>query len=284
VIFAGVDLRRAAVVAALAVGVALVLLSSARAASDVRVTAIDCLSHPRRIAFQNTGDTPQDLAGWRLLSDGPSEVFDLSVVGSVGPGEIFYVFNGHLAPPAPQQIGGSWIYPWNYTEVYDESAFVLAENGTDFIRLVDATGFPWREVSAMPCPDNPTGIPPLEQPATPTPPPSNPDPGAGGNTGGTDGNQATSAQTDSTQSAGGSQNVPAANTGASSGARTAAQTGNVSGAAARAPETGVGALSPARGGPPLAGHPLALGLLGVAAGAALALLGVRIVRRALRRP
>jgi hypothetical protein len=285
VIFAGVDLRRAALVATLAAGGALVLLSSASAASDVRVTAIDCLSHPRRIAFQNTGDAAQDLAGWKLLSNKPNEVFDLSVAASVEPGAVFYVFNGHLAPPAPEQSGGQWIYPWNHTPVLDESAFVLKEDGTDFIRLIDASSFPWRDVSHMPCPDNTTAIPPLEQPATPTPPPSNPDPDAGGNTGQTDGNQATSAQTDGAQSTGASQNAAASgNTAATSGAGAAAQPGSVSGAAG-GPASGVGALPlQISSGQPFGSHLLPLSLLGVVAGVALSLVGLRMLSRALRRP
>ena len=266
-------------------GAALAILATAGAAADVQVTAIDCAGHPRKIAFQNKGDTAQNLAGWRLLSNKLNEVFDLSVVGAVGPGETFYVFNGHLSPPAPEQSGNSWIYPWNYTPVFDESAFVLREDGTDFIRLVDATGFPWREVSKMPCPDNTTEIPPLEQPATPTPAPANPDPGVGGNTGGTDGNQATSAQSDGSQSAGANQNAAAANTASGSGTGSTTQTGSASGAAAGGPASGVGALHlQVSGESPLAARSLSLSLLGVVAGAALALVGARIIRRALRRP
>jgi len=289
VIFAGVDLRRAAVVATLASSLALILLSSARATSDLRVSAIDCAGHPRRIVFENKGDTVQNLAGWKLMSNKPNEVFDLGVAGtsptSVAPGEIFYVFNGHQAPPAPEQVGGQWIYPWNYTPVLDESFFVLFADGTDFIRLVDATQFPWREVSSMPCPDNTTGIPPLEQPATPTPAPSNPDSGTGGNTGQTDGNQTASAQGDGAQSTGGSQNAAASgNTAANSGAGTAAQPGNGSAQAAGGPSSGVGALQLQASGGPLSGYALPLSLLGVLASAVLTLVGLRMLRRALRRP
>src|SRR5437870_13867442 len=89
---------------------------------------------------------------------------------------------------------------------YERSLFVLDENGTDFIRLVDASQFPWREVSAMPCAGT-LEIPPLQQPATPSPSPSNVEPGAGGTTAQTDGNQAASAQTDGAQSTGAGQNA-----------------------------------------------------------------------------
>jgi len=270
------SLAKSAIAAAVAAGIGLALLSSAGAASAVQVTAIDCLGHPRKVAIQNKGDTTQNLAGWKLLSDKPSEVFDLGAVGAVAADEVFYVFNGHLAPPAPQQSGGSWIYPWNYTETYDEAAFVLHEDGVDFIRLVDASQFPWREVSVMPCPGT-LEIPPLQQPETPTP---TPQPAAGNNPEQTPGNQTDNTQTSGNQQTGGSQNVPAGNTTAG----TAAQTGNVSDQALGGPSSGIGVLSPAGGGAPFAAHPLPLGLLSVVAGAALALLGARTLRRALRRP
>ena len=276
--------KGAGLLAATTVCSALAVVSSAGAAADVQVAAVDCLGHPRRIAIKNMGDTAQDLTGWKLLSDNPNEVFDLGVAGTVEPGVTFYVFNGHLAPPEPQQAGSQWIYPWNYTPVLDESAFVLHEDGKDFIRLVDAIQYPWREVSRMPCPGT-TEIPPLEQPATPTPPP-NAGPDAGGNSGQTDSNQTASAQGDGAQSTGASQNAAASgNTAANSGAGTAAQPGNGSAQAAGGPSSGVGALQlQARGGPPLVVHSLSLSFLGVIAGVALALVGARMLRRALRRP
>ena len=132
--------------AGLAAALALALVASAGAASNVQITNLDCEGHPRKIAIQNKGDTAQDLASWKLLSDKPNEVFDLSVVGQVAAGETFYVYNGHLAPltPLSPDIAGAWIYGWNPSEVYDPALFVLNEDGKDFIRLVDASGWPWR--------------------------------------------------------------------------------------------------------------------------------------------
>ena len=278
-----------ATVAAVVGGAGLAYILTTSAASDVQVTAVDCAGHPRKIAIQNKGDTAQNLAGWRLMSDKPNEVFDLGVVGSVAAGETFYVYNGHLAPltPTPPDVAGAWIYGWNPSEVYDPSLFVLNEDGKDFIRLVDASQLPWRNVSQMGCPGT-TEIPPLEQPtATPaaaTPAPSNAELGAGGNTGQTDGNQAASTQTDGAQSTGASQGAPASgNTVASTAAGTAAQAANASGQLSGGPASGVGVLS-ASSGQPLHGHLLALGLLSGVAGAALMLVAVRRLRRGLRPP
>jgi hypothetical protein len=280
------SVRRIALIGFGAAVGALALTSTAGAASDVQVVNLDCELHPRKIAIQNNGDIAQDLTGWKLLSNKPNEVYELSGAdrpGQVAPGQSFFVFNGHLSEPAPYQSGGSWIYPWNYTPVLDESFFVLFPDGTDFIRLVDASGFPWREVSSMRCPDNPGPIPPLEQPQTPTPAPSNPTPGPGGNTGGTDSTETTSTQSDSTQSTGTSQSAASSgNTGAAGASGSTGQAGNVSGQAAGGPASGVGVLS-SSGSSPFAGH-LLFGLLGLAGSGALSLLALRLLHRALRRP
>jgi hypothetical protein len=270
-----------------AAGAGLAAPSTTTAAADVQVVNLDCELHPRKIAIQNKGNTAQDLSGWKLLSNKPGEEYDLSGQdrpGQVGPGEPFLVYNGHQSQPAPYQSGNTWIYPWNYTPVLDESFFVLFPDGTDFIRIVDASGWPWREVHALPCPDNTNPIPPFEQPATPTPAPSNPDSGPGGNTGQTDGDQAAGAQTDGAQSTGAGQNAPTSGntTATAGGSGSSAQTGNVSGQAAGGPASGVGLLSGSSGAP-IAGH-LALALLGVVVSAALSLLSLRLLHRALRRP
>ncbi|TMG02508.1 MAG: hypothetical protein E6I03_05825 [Chloroflexi bacterium] len=269
--------------AAIAGGVGLAYLLTASAASDLQITLIDCGGHPRRIAIQNKGDAPQNLAGWKLMSDKPNEVFDLGVVGTVGPGVNFYVFNGHKAPLTPLEIGGEWIYGWNPSEILDPSLFVLNDDGKDFIRLVDASQLPWRDVSRLGCLGT-TEIPPLEQPTpTPTPPPSNTDPGAGGNTGQTSGNESANAQSDAAQSTGASQNAPASGSTGSTSAGTTAQTANVSGQAVGGPASGVGLLS-GSSGQPLGGRLLPLGLLSGVAGAALMFVAVRTLRRALKQP
>ena len=267
------------VAATIAVLAALVALRDAEAASNVQVAAVDCRGHPRRIAIKNLGDTAQDLAGWRLESDQPDEVFDLSPVGILEAGATVYVFNGHLAPATPTLVGGAWVYPWNPGS-FD---WALYEDGQDFIRIVDAAQLPWRSVSEMPCPGT-AEIPPLEQP-TPTPPP-NPNPGST-DPGAPQGNQVddtqtASTQTGDTQSSEATRNVAAANSALGGGAAATAQTGNVSGQAPGAPASGAGLLSGSSGAP-LTGH-LLLSLLSVVASAGLALLGLRMLHRPQRRP
>lgn len=266
----GVALCRAAAVT-LATGTALVLLSSAGAAANVGVTAIDCAGHPRKIAIQNAGDAAQNLAGWKLQSDQPDEVFDLSVAGTLGPGELMFVFNGHLSPLVPEQSGGSWIYPWNPGS-FD---WAINEDGTDFIRIVNAGG---NEVSRMPCP-----IPPVTPSPQPTqaPGPQTTQPPADTNTGGSN-------TAGGTQPGGAAQNVSGpSNTGPARGTQVAAQargtgtTGEVFGPPL---PPGAEAALPVGGGPPLAGGSLPLPLMSLLAGAMLTLGGLLMVGLAARRP
>lgn len=266
--------RRAAAGGALAAAlvtaavVPLAAAGSAVAAADVQITAVDCKSHPRRIAIFNGGDAPQALAGWRLESDQPDETFDLRPVVSVAAGETFFVFNGHGAPDAPEQSGGSWIYPWNPGS-FD---FALWEDGQDFIRIVDSAG---NEVSRKACP-----IPP----ATPTPPPEQPQPTQQPSEGAAPGDSGSNTNTTATGDSGASQ-TQGGSQGSGSSARSAGQSGTTTTTAEvlgpHAP--GEEAPLPSGGGSPASQGSLTVALLAVLTGPALVLWGVSLMRLALSR-
>ena len=232
-------------------------VSTANAASNLQFTLVDCQGHPRRLAIHNSGSSAQNLAGWKLESDKPEEVFDLTVANAVGPGETFYVFNGHKAPLVPEQLGGEWYYGWNPSEVYDPSLFVLWEDGYDFVRIVDAGG---NEVTRGPCPI-PAGWTPTPQ-ATPPP------------TGGT--NTPGPTQTDGVvQTVPGPSNTGTGRTG-STGSR-----GEVFGPSA--PPTSDSGV-PSGGGPPLVGQSIPRLLMTLLAGLVLTLGGMFMVGLGVRRP
>ena len=241
-------------------------ISAVSAAPNIQIPpqGVDCQGHPRKIVIRNSGDSAQDLIGWKLESDQPGEVFDLSVAGTVGAGEIFEVQNGHQAPLVPEQIGGRWVYGWKASETYDPSLFVLWEDGYDFARIVDAAG---HEVSREPCPI-PAGWTPTPQPTQPgqeTPPA----------TGGTN-------TTGATQTDGAVQTVPgAANTGTGRGAAPTRGTGGEAfGPPAPPSDSGV----PSGGGPPLTEQSVPLLVMSMLAGVLLTLGGLRMVGLGIRRP
>lgn len=140
-------------IAVLAAAASLAMLSSVVAAgADVRITALDCGSHPRRIRVENVGDAAQDLSGWQLESD-PAEgaPYDLRQVGSLDAGKKAYVFQGHLSPPTDPNVG---YYRWGSDEIFN----LRANDSTDYVRIVDPQG---NSVNQRNC----EGLPPGATPA-----------------------------------------------------------------------------------------------------------------------
>lgn len=148
-------------VTVLAGALSLFILSSAEAASDVRITALDCGSHPRRVRIENLGDTAQDLAGWKLVSDSyEGEPLELGQVGSIDVAGKFFVFQGHLAPPTTPASG---YYRWGAGEIF----YLRANDSSDYVRIVDPQG---NTIDQRNC----EGLPPGATPAPPSefdPPP-----------------------------------------------------------------------------------------------------------------
>jgi len=138
-----------------------ILASVSSAGSGVAITALDCGSHPRRMRIENLGDAAQDLSGWQLQSDAAEgQPYDLGPVGSLGAGQKFFVFQGHLSPPVDPAAG---YYRWGSDEIFN----LRANDSTDFVRLVDAQG---NTVDQRNC----EGLPPGATPAPTTefdPPP-----------------------------------------------------------------------------------------------------------------
>jgi hypothetical protein len=138
-----------------------ILTPVAAAGADVRITALDCGSHPRRIRIENQGDAAQDLSGWQLQSD-PAEggPWDLGPIGSLDAGKKAFVFQGHLSPAVNPDLG---YYRWGSDEIFN----LRANDSTDFVRIVDAQG---NTVHQRNC----EGLPPGATPAPPSefdPPP-----------------------------------------------------------------------------------------------------------------
>lgn len=145
-----------------AVATSLGLLTSvAAAAVDLRVTALDCGSHPRRIRIENLGDTAQSLSGWQLQGDPvEGQPFNLEEVGSLDAGGKVFVFQGHLSPPTAPDLG---YYRWGS----DETFSLRANDSTDYVRIVDPQG---NTIDQRNC----EGLPPGATPAPPSeydPPP-----------------------------------------------------------------------------------------------------------------
>ena len=167
-------------IAILAASICLVLFTSVAAAgSDVRVTALDCESHPRRIRIENVGDAAQDLSGWQLQTDpAGGDPFDLGQVGSIGAGQKLFVFQGHLSPPVDTSAG---YYRWGSSEIFN----LRANDSTDYVRIVDPQGNTINQRNceglppgATPAPLTQYDPPPVVAPVVTDPPAADPAPAA----------------------------------------------------------------------------------------------------------
>lgn len=153
-----------------------ILTSVAASVASVRITALDCGSHPRRIRIENQGDAAQNLSGWQLRSDPvEGQPWDLSEVGSIGAGQRFFVFQGHLSPPVDPVAG---YYRWGTDEIFN----LRANDSSDYVRIVDVQG---NTVDQRNCEGLPPGATPaptteFDPPAVvqPTVPASTPTPSA----------------------------------------------------------------------------------------------------------
>jgi hypothetical protein len=148
-----------------------ILTSVVAAGADVRVTALDCESHPRRIRIENVGDAAQDLSGWQLQThSGEGGPFDLGQIGSLDAGKKAFVFQGHLSP-ATDPVAG--YYRWGSGEIFN----LRANDSTDYVRIVDPQGNTINQRNceglppgATPAPTSEYDPPPLVTPVVTAPP------------------------------------------------------------------------------------------------------------------
>jgi hypothetical protein len=109
---------------------ALVALSSngtaAAAVAELKIADLDCNGSPEVVEIENEGPDPQDLAGWKLLSNPPgTESFDLTPIGSLPAAASVFIESGPSAEAT---------FKWSSSQVFRDN------DPTDFARLVDETG------------------------------------------------------------------------------------------------------------------------------------------------
>ena len=133
---------------------------------DVQIVQLECNNDPELVVIKNLGDAAQDLTGWQLQSDpSDSEVFDLSVLGSLQPGASATIQSG------PSTFGTlSWAKefvfrdddPTDYAQIVDDAGTV--------VHRVDCSGGAAAEPTPTPSPEP---SPAAEVPEGGGPPPPN---------------------------------------------------------------------------------------------------------------
>ena len=56
--------------------------------SNIQITSMDCNSKPEIVVIENTGDSSQDLTGWKVEDDGPKYTFTFPAGFSLEPGSL----------------------------------------------------------------------------------------------------------------------------------------------------------------------------------------------------
>lgn len=134
------------------------------AGPDVRIVQLQCDANPELVVIENQGGADQDLTGWRLRSDpvdNAQQVFDLTVVGILDPGEQASIYSGSAAP-ATDAAAGLWRWALNFKFRNDDpSDFAqIIDGATSVIHQVNCGGI---SPGASPTPR------PTRTPAPPTP-------------------------------------------------------------------------------------------------------------------
>jgi hypothetical protein len=100
--------------------------------SDLRIIQLDCSSNPEVVTIKNFGGA-QSLSGWELRSDpvtNAGQVFDLSVAGTLDPGEQASILSGSNAPTTDPASGQ---YRWALSFKFRN------DDPTDFAQIVDSS-------------------------------------------------------------------------------------------------------------------------------------------------
>ena len=99
--------------------------------ANVLITQLSCDSNPESVSIQNFGGASQNLAGWAIRSDpvtNGGQVFDLSVVGTLDPGEQASIYSGSNAPATNV---GTGVYRWALNFKFRNG------DGSDFAQIVN---------------------------------------------------------------------------------------------------------------------------------------------------
>ncbi len=102
---------------------------------DIQIAQLECNGDPELVVIENRGGGDQPLDGWQLQSDPPgSEVYDLSVRGELVVGADIRVQSG------PSASGVFLQDTWGLEFIFRD------DDPTDYVRLVDDTGFVVQQV------------------------------------------------------------------------------------------------------------------------------------------
>jgi len=102
---------------------------------DIQITTMDCKGKPEIVVIENTGNSSQNLTGWKVEDDGPTYTFNFPSGFSLEPGSLVELISGESGDDTDKAIY------WNNRVVWN--------NDGDTASLIDASG---QLASEMKCP------------------------------------------------------------------------------------------------------------------------------------
>ena len=74
---------------------------------------MDCKSKPEIVVIENTGDSSQDLTGWKVEDDGPKYTFTFPAGFSLEPGSLVKLISGESGDNSNRTIYWNGRTVWN---------------------------------------------------------------------------------------------------------------------------------------------------------------------------
>ena len=102
---------------------------------DIQITTMDCKGQPEIVVIENTGNSSQNLTGWKVEDDGPTYTFNFPTGFSLEPGSLVELISGESGDDTDKTIF------WNNRTVWN--------NDGDTASLFDSSG---QLASEMKCP------------------------------------------------------------------------------------------------------------------------------------
>ena len=102
---------------------------------DIQITTMDCKGKPEIVVIENTGNSSQNLTGWKVEDDGPTYTFNFPTGFSLEPGSLVELISGESGDDTDKTIF------WNNRTVWN--------NDGDTASLFDSSG---QLASEMKCP------------------------------------------------------------------------------------------------------------------------------------
>ena len=90
-------------------------VTGTHASPNVQIASMDCKSKPEIVVIENTGDSSQNMTGWRLEDEGPKFTFLFPMEFSLEAGASVELISGESGDNSDKSIFWSKRVVWNNT-------------------------------------------------------------------------------------------------------------------------------------------------------------------------